>query len=1025
MKKLCFFLFVMLFYSTAVDAQQGGYALRFDGTDDYVNCGAGESLNIIGAAITIEAWIYTSNIEQNWQAIGGKQNAPSGAYSLIIEGSTKKPAFWFATTSSPWSSKVIANTVLQQNQWYHIAGTYDGSNARIYVNGKLENSTALNGNIVELSTVPLYIGRNNNVYFNGMIDEFRIWNISRTEAEIKANMYKEIGTHPSLKAYYKMSDGTGTTLTDNSGNSNSGTLTNSPAWKISGCLAGARQALEFDGTNEYITFGYNSALVLTSAVSLEAWVKLNSTTTQDFVAGKIVHGGSNYGYGMYINNGNLGGESGQITFIAGRSWNEWPSVRSIARLEAGKWYHIVGTFDGRYLRIYVNGKLDNTYDRGSTYSMNDSGDNFKIAYCSSLGNNYFNGAMDEVRVWNSAINENQIIENMFKTLAGNETGLAAYWRFDQMDGTVLYDLTSNESNGSLNNMEATDWVTSTAFNTWIGSESNNWATAANWSNGVPASAQSIGIFNWSSSLPNVTTYLPVLPATVSVNNLLLPSGVSTSGNVNLTATGSAFLGSNLTLSSSALNTAGNIVIDNGKALTLPASAQLTVSGTLTNNAGNSGLVIESGASLLHNSSGVAATVKREITGSSSLTANKYHFVAIPTQYASPTSELFLGSYLYKLDPSQQETTNSNYYGKWVGLGESTTTPLNLNEGYMVYYPGNSIEYTFSGDLNNGSYSPALSGHSSTYTFNLIPNPYPSAIDWGASSGWTRSSAVGGTAYIWNSGSGNYTSVANSSGNYIPAGQGFIVAVYNSNSPAISMNNSVRAHSSQPFYKSGQEINTLRIEALANNYKDETVIAFTEEATETFDLPSDGLKLFGLAEAPQLYTTAQGEEKYSINQLPPLTGNREVPLYFETEFTGEIVLNSSGTESFEEDLSIYLKDKLTGQTLNLRTNSEYRFQHNPVNSKDRFSLIFGGTIGLDEPAAENISSWFSGNTFYLSTPEYAGEKAKVEVFSVSGQLLFSREVTLSNLQQFNLNAKGAVITRITLNNKVLNTKAIVL
>lgn len=571
-EEVLFFLSVVLFYSTAVVAQQGGYSLKFDGTDDYVNCGAGASLNINGAAKTIEAWINTSNIEQNWQAIGGKQNDPSGAYSLIIEGSTKKPAFWLATTSSAWSSKVIANTVLQQNQWYHIAATYDGANARIYVNGKLENSTALNGNIVELSTVPLYIGRNNNVYFNGMIDEFRVWNISRTEAEIKASMYKEIGTHANLKAYYKMSDGAGNTLTDNSGNSNSGTLTNGPTWKASGCFAGSRQALDFDGTNENITFGYNAALVLTSSVSLGAWVKLNSTTTQDFVAGKIVHGGSNYGYGMYVNSGNLGGEAGQVTFIAGKNWSNWKSVRSNARLESGKWYHLVGTFDGRYLRIYVNGKIDNTYDIGSTYTMNDSGDNFKIAYNEILGDNYFNGSIDEVRVWSNAISENQVRENMFKTLAGNEAGLVGYWRFDQNDGTTLYDITSNGTNGTLNNMEAADWVSSTAFNTWMGGESTDWSTAANWSSGVPASAQSAGIYNWSSSLPNVTTYLPVLPATVSVNNLLIPSGVSTSGNVNLTATGSVFLGSNLSVSASALNTAGNLVIENGKALTLPASS---------------------------------------------------------------------------------------------------------------------------------------------------------------------------------------------------------------------------------------------------------------------------------------------------------------------------------------------------------------------------------------------------------------------------------------------------------------------
>ena len=1018
MKKFGFVLAFMLIYSVAVFSQQGGYALKFDGTDDYVNIAHNEAFNV--SQVTIETWFKWENstlgtdvdflIAKGFEQLEIHTGGGSGDHGLR-----------FIPTSGVWLD--TDPSVFETGKWYHVAFVYNpnASYYKCYINGKEVNLTNRGGSPVNtaiytsVSDINIGVRTGAGMYFEGFVDELRIWNTVRTADEIKSNMFRELnGSESGLVAYYKMNGGTGAVLNDDKTSSNLDGVINGALWKASGCFAGSGQALDFDGINDNIACNLNSSP--SNVITIEAYVSFNNLTNQQ----NFIH----------INDGNntrrivaYKDADNAINLFAADASNNAAVVSSNFTVEADKWYHIAYVYNNRRVHIYINGVLYADATISYDYALDGSD---KLFIAADYGTGFLsNVKMDEIRIWNTARTQEQIREHMMKTLAGNESGLIVYYRCDQTDGTTLYDITSNGNNGTLTNMEATDWVISTAFNTWLGGESNAWATAANWSNGVPASAQNTGIYNWSSSLPDVTTYLPELPASLSVNSLQIPSGVNAIGNVNLSATGSVLLGSDLTLSSVALSTANNLVIESGATLTLPSSAQLTVSGTLTNNAGNSGLVIESGASLLHNSSGVAATVKREITGSSSLTDNKYHFVAIPTQYASPTSELFLGSYLYKLDPSQQEATNSNYYGKWVGLGESTTTPLNLNEGYMVYYPGNSIEYTFSGDLNNGTCTPALTGHTGTYTFNLIPNPYPSAIDWGASSGWTRSAAVGGTAYIWNSGSGNYTSVANSSGNYIPAGQGFIVAVYNSTSPAISMNNSVRAHSSQPFYKSGQEINTLRIEALANNYKDETVIAFTEEATETFDLASDGLKLSGLSEAPQLYTTAQGEEKYSINQLPTLTGNREVPLYFETEFTGEVVLNSSGTESFEEDLSIYLKDKLTGLTLNLRTNSEYRFQHTPANSKDRFSLIFGGTIGLDEPAAENISSWFSGNTFYLSTPEYVGEKAKVEVFSVSGQLLFSRDVTLSNLQQFNLNAKGAVITRVTLNNKVLNTKAIVL
>jgi hypothetical protein len=94
---------------------------------------------------------------------------------------------------------------------------------------------------------------------------------------------------------------------------------------------------------------------------------------------------------------------------------------------------------------------------------------------------------------------------MMKNLVGNEPGLVAYYRFDEYRGTTLYDLTNNGYNGTLTNMGATPtWATSTAFNTWIGGESNNWATAANWSNGVPSSTDNVGLYKW--DLNSITTY---------------------------------------------------------------------------------------------------------------------------------------------------------------------------------------------------------------------------------------------------------------------------------------------------------------------------------------------------------------------------------------------------------------------------------------------------------------------------------------------------------------------------------------
>ncbi|MFZ4582785.1 MAG: LamG domain-containing protein, partial [Paludibacter sp.] len=366
MKKIILY-FVALLAATTISAQIGGSALQLDGANDYVNCGNGSNFNITGTAITIEAWIYTKNINQNWQAIAGKQTHASGVFALIIDSDTKKPALWL-NLGSLWNQRVLANTAIEQDKWYHIAGTYDGTTAKIYIDGKLDNSQACSGSLPDALSEPFYIGMNNNVYFNGKIDEVRLWNTTRTEAEIKANMYKEIGTHANLKGYYKMSDGSGTTLTDNSGNNNTGTLTNGPSWKMSGAFAGPRQALDFDGSNDYVDCGntMTTNLAGTHNFSVEAWAYL---TASDGYFKTII--------------GNYGGHSdlqfllridgGIPRFFISNSLGTFTYLQINKSMPLNTWTHYAGTWDGTTMNFYMNGKLEKTGSlSGSFPSMSNS-----------------------------------------------------------------------------------------------------------------------------------------------------------------------------------------------------------------------------------------------------------------------------------------------------------------------------------------------------------------------------------------------------------------------------------------------------------------------------------------------------------------------------------------------------------------------------------------------------------------------------------------------------------------------------
>ncbi len=70
-------------------------------------------------------------------------------------------------------------------------------------------------------------------------------------------------------------------------------------------------------------------------------------------------------------------------------------------------------------------------------------------------------------------------------------------------------------------------------------------------------------------------------------------------------------------------------------------------------------------------------------------------------------------------------------------------------------------------------------------------------------------------------------------------------------------------------------------------------------------------------------------------------------------------------------------------------------------------------------------WAANNSLYLSTPELAGEKACIELFNTAGQIILEKNLTLNALQQFNLTAKGVVLVRITLSDRLLTAKTIAL
>lgn len=222
-------------------------------------------------------------------------------------------------------------------------------------------------------------------------------------------------------------------------------------------------ALHFDGLSNMVDCGNPAAVQITgTSLTLEAWIKADSWQSQVF-EGNILNKESNglgidYGYMMRV------GDNGKVNFNIGNGY--WTELTTSSILTIGQWHHIACVYDGDSMMIFVDG--NQAASQATSISISNATANL------ALGNQpgefrYFNGAIDEVRIWNVARTATEILSYKDLEIVSTTPGLAAYYRFNQGTAggdntgiTTLYDSTSNAVDGTLNNFmlmgSTSNWV---------------------------------------------------------------------------------------------------------------------------------------------------------------------------------------------------------------------------------------------------------------------------------------------------------------------------------------------------------------------------------------------------------------------------------------------------------------------------------------------------------------------------------------------------------------------------------------
>ncbi|MBS1958893.1 MAG: LamG domain-containing protein [Bdellovibrionales bacterium] len=433
-------------------------------------------------------------MSDGWSLYIDNTGGANNTYGLDfkINGATTAPDFILSEVQA-----------IPLNRWIQVAVTCQSGTLKIWVNGGITAQQAGVSAIIA-SASPIIIGRSSTAadrYFSGMIDEVAIWNRALSQTEIEAlynrqkgdygnnleNSYtsapidsgvrlkswstfsptplapysKQIVASPGETSAYSLGGidvtglvgywnlngaagpiANGTVFTDLSGNGNNGTAASSGSimQRVSGKLS---DGVYFDG-NDTVVIPSSPSLKLGAYMTLTGWVRPAA-----FQAGwHAIAGKGLYDYWLEIGSS----YGGYMRPCMGRNSNPTDyEVLSDVPIPINRWSFVAGTYDGTTTKIYVNGVMTNSRVVGGPIQVSD--DPFAIGSADST--EFLNGSVDEVSVWNRALDASEImalyqrgamqLKYQVRSCATYNCSDAAFVGPDQTTNTFFSDFTNTSS----------------------------------------------------------------------------------------------------------------------------------------------------------------------------------------------------------------------------------------------------------------------------------------------------------------------------------------------------------------------------------------------------------------------------------------------------------------------------------------------------------------------------------------------------------------------------------------------------
>ncbi len=445
-----------------------GKGCSFDGSDDYVMI-ANPTLDDFGTGeMTIQTWVKTTSTIYQLFIDNKGAGSNNAGFNLQMQAGGNV-YFRIANGSTQLSLNPGASANVNDGQWHHLAGVLkrDAANDTLYLykDGVLAGSITNTAGWNITSSTPLYFGAYGSgadtSNLNGSLDDVKIYNYARTPSQIIEDMnagHPVVGTPVgSTVLHLKMNEGYGSTVNDSSPQGNNGTITgtSAPSWTNNGKFG---KALQFDGTDDYVTLPGNLSYGTSDSWSASLWLKEEPGDSDwSFFLGEKGTNGEGILFRSTTNLLQFRGSD--LTYVGG------PEV------DRDQWNHAVVTYSSGTLYIYLNGTQYGPYTLASTMDFTGIG----YAYG---GDHYFRGSIDEVKIYPFALTEDEVKVdyNAGKSivLGSTSTGVGGTspsnstsreycipgdtttcnapvgeWKFDEGVGNTANDTSGNANTGTL------------------------------------------------------------------------------------------------------------------------------------------------------------------------------------------------------------------------------------------------------------------------------------------------------------------------------------------------------------------------------------------------------------------------------------------------------------------------------------------------------------------------------------------------------------------------------------------------